>query len=178
MKYHINKIIVVEGKEDVSYLSSFIDAEYIATNGYDIPKEEIEYINAASKNKDVLVLVDPDKAGRDIENKLRKIINKATYLNVNIDKCVRGLKNGIAECDKEEIINVLSPYLENKNKNNNRVFAENFFEFGLLDKNFRSFLSKKYHLGKCNLKKIIVRLNALNITPQQVKEAMEEYHGN
>ena len=44
MKYFINKIIVVEGKEDVSYLSSFIDSEYIVTNGYELPKEEIEYI--------------------------------------------------------------------------------------------------------------------------------------
>ena len=74
MKYFINKIIVVEGKEDVSFLSSFIEAEYITTNGYDIPKEEVEYINQASKRKEILVLVDPDKAGREIEEKLKTII--------------------------------------------------------------------------------------------------------
>ena len=31
MKYLIDKIIIVEGKEDASYLSSFIEAEYIIT---------------------------------------------------------------------------------------------------------------------------------------------------
>ena len=43
MKYYLNNILVVEGKEDVSYLSSFLDAEFVTTNGYDIPEEEIEY---------------------------------------------------------------------------------------------------------------------------------------
>ena len=178
MSYYLNKIVVVEGKEDVSYLSSFINAEYITTNGYDIPKEEIDYLNTASEYKEILVLVDPDKAGRDIENRLKKVVNKATYLNVNIDKCIRGKKNGIAECDKEEIVKTLTPYFENEIQNNNGVFAENFFEYDLLNKDFRQYLSRKFHLGKCNLKKIFVRLKTLGITPQEVKLAWEEYHGN
>ena len=84
MKYFINKIIVVEGKEDASYLSSFIEAEYVITNGYDIPKEEIDYLNEASKHTDILVLVDPDEAGRQIEEKLKALLVKATYLCVDV----------------------------------------------------------------------------------------------
>ena len=37
-KYYFNGVIVVEGKSDVSYLSSFIDSLYFTTNGYDIYK--------------------------------------------------------------------------------------------------------------------------------------------
>ena len=56
MKYCINNIIVVEGKEDASYLSSFIDAEYVTTNGYEIPVEEVDYLNEASKIYKTIVL--------------------------------------------------------------------------------------------------------------------------
>ena len=112
MKYYLDAILVVEGKEDVSYLSSFIDSEYVVTNGYDISEEELDYLNAASKYKNVIVLVDPDVAGRAIENRLKNKLSKATYLNVKISECIRGEKDGIAECDSSEILRVLGPYLK------------------------------------------------------------------
>ena len=49
--YYFDGIIVVEGKSDVSYLSSFIDALYITTNGYEIPDEEIDFLKHYSKQK-------------------------------------------------------------------------------------------------------------------------------
>ena len=71
------------------------------------PNEEIEYVNEASKHKEILVLVDPDKAGREIENRLKEKLINATYINVDISRCIRGKKDGVAECDQEEIIKVL-----------------------------------------------------------------------
>ncbi len=178
MKYYINKIIVVEGKEDTSYLSSFIEAEYITTNGYDIPNEEIEYINEASNFKEILVLVDPDEAGQQIERKLKEKLVKATYLHIDISKCVRGKKNGVAECEIEEVIKVLKPHFSSKNEEKKPVLLGNLDKIDFLDKVFREHLSKKYHLGKCNLKKLFLRLNTLGITGYQLEESWEEYHGN
>ena len=43
MKKIINAIIVVEGKSDVQFLESFIDAEFVITNGSDVPRETINY---------------------------------------------------------------------------------------------------------------------------------------
>ena len=37
MKKIVNGIIVVEGKTDVAFLSQFIDAEFVTTNGSEIP---------------------------------------------------------------------------------------------------------------------------------------------
>ena len=36
MKKIINAIIVVEGKSDVQFLESFIDARFVITNGSDV----------------------------------------------------------------------------------------------------------------------------------------------
>ena len=178
MKYYLDKIVVVEGKEDVSYLSSFVEAEYVITNGFDIPKEEIEYLNAASAYKEIIVLVDPDEAGRKIEEKLRTKINTATYLCVDIKECVRGQKDGIAECKQEEIVKVLKPYFSDKNAKKDGFLRENYDILSLSNKDFRQYLSAKYHLGKCNVKKLITRLRTLRITNQQVGDTLKEFYGN
>ena len=179
MKYYLNKILVVEGKEDVSYLSSFLDAEFVTTNGYEIPEEKIEYINAASDYKEILVLVDPDKAGRNIEEKLKSKLTKATYLNVEISKCNRGQKDGVAECEQGEILKVLKPYLETKKHKKSGVLQENLLKIELSDSELREFLSNKYSLGKCNNKTLIKRLETLQISEEELKKAIEEYrNGN
>lgn len=178
MKYFINKIIVVEGKEDVCYLSSFVEAEYIITNGYDIPFEEIEYINEASKHKEILVLVDPDQAGREIEKKLKSKLIKATYLSVNIERCIRGEKSGVAECLKEEILRVLKPHFSSKNMQNSLDLPGNLSKLDLTDKTLREYLSKKYHLGKCNLKKLPQRLATLEIPLEELETTIKEFYGD
>ena len=43
MKY-FDGVIVVEGTGDVSFLSSFINAEYVILNGYDMPSDTIDYL--------------------------------------------------------------------------------------------------------------------------------------
>ena len=179
MKYYLNKIVVVEGKEDSSYLSSFIEAEFVTTNGYGIPEADIEYLNEASKHKDILVLVDPDKPGRQIENKLKNQLKKATYLNIEISKCTRGQKQGVAECEQEEIINVLKPYFESKNIEKTPLLLEKSLKIALSDKKLREHLSNKYHLGNCNNKTIFRRLGTLQITEQDLLKTIEEYrNGN
>ena len=178
MKYLIDKIIIVEGKEDASYLSSFIEAEYIFTNGYDIPNEEIEYVNEASKHKEILVLVDPDKAGREIENRLKEKLINATYINVDISRCIRGKKDGVAECEQEEIIKVLKPHFSSKHTQKVRKNPINFSKLDLTDKELRDYLSKKYHLGNCNLKKLIRRIETLEISSSEIEESIKEFYGN
>ena len=50
-KIYIDGVIVVEGKSDVSYLSSFVDSLFFITNGYDINNEKIEFLINVSKKK-------------------------------------------------------------------------------------------------------------------------------
>lgn len=178
MKNYIDNIIVVEGKEDVSYLSSFVEAEYVTTNGYEIPFEEIDYLNAAGKLEKILVLIDPDEAGRTIENRIKERLENAIYLCVDIDKCIRGKKNGVAECDKEEILRVLKPYISTKKSAKTPQIMDFFDEIDYLNKDFRRLLSKKYHLGNCNLKKLFRRIERLGINKHQIRETWEEYNGN
>lgn len=176
MKYYLDKIIVVEGKEDSAYLSSFIEGEYVTTNGYEIPSQEIDYLIAVNKYKDIIVLLDPDKAGREIENRLRNHLINATYICVDLSKCNRGKKSGVAECDKEEIIDKLKPYFIDKKPLKTPLFNENNIKFLLLNNDFKIYLSNKYHLGLANNKKMIYRLKNMMIKEEDILKSLKEFN--
>ena len=71
MKYYFDGVIVVEGKDDEAFLSSFINSIYVRTSGYVIPDEEIDFLNHL-ENKRIIVLTDSDAAGETIRDRLNK----------------------------------------------------------------------------------------------------------
>lgn len=113
-KFYLDGVLVVEGKSDVSYLSSFIKAHYFITNGYDISEEKIDFLSRVSEKRKVIILTDNDKAGEDIANKIKTKISKVFV--VKSAKITRKTykKCGVAETEYEAIIdalkNHLSPY--------------------------------------------------------------------
>ena len=66
MKISLNGVLVVEGKEDASYLSNYIASEIVVVNGFELDKTTISYL----KDRHVLALLDPDEAGKQIREKL------------------------------------------------------------------------------------------------------------
>ena len=150
--YYFDGIIVVEGKSDVSYLSSFIDALYITTNGYEIPDEEIDFLKHYSKQKKVIVLTDPDNAGECIRNKLSKL--EFAYIDIKVN---------FAKCDKNELLNVLIEHLSTKETTKGQLTCSDLYRYGIVDNESRNSLCKKLHLGICNNKQLLKRLNYLNI---------------
>ena len=74
-KINIDGVLVVEGKDDVSYLSSFINALFFTTNGYDLNEEKIDFLSRAAKVNKVIIYTDPDEAGETIRNRLKNQIN-------------------------------------------------------------------------------------------------------
>lgn len=168
--FYFDGVIVVEGKGDVSYLSSFINAEYVILNGYDMPDDVLDYLTNI-KNRKIVVLTDPDEAGICIENKLRSAGFIYEYKKVNIKSCDKNGKHGIAECEKSEILRVFNEELINDNPFKNSLSKAEFNELGMMEsqKN-RDELSKIFHLGFCNAKTLYKRLNYNGITAKDIKE--------
>ena len=113
MKKYLKFPLIVEGKEDASYLSNYIASEIIVTNGYELDSSLISYL----KDKEVIVMTDPDEAGKQIRNRLNGVLNKVHNVEVDISKCIRGKKNGIAECQIDEILCKLALFFENNPEN-------------------------------------------------------------
>ena len=171
MKYYFDGIIVVEGRNDESYLSSFIDSLYVVTNGYEIPDDEVSFINNKRNNKAVIILTDSDEAGKKIREKLNSRINNGVNIEVDILKRNKNGKHGVAECQKEEIINVLKEHLSDK-PNGKGMLTLNQLN---ITKNQRAYLCDKFQLGNCNQKTFIKRINFLNISIEEIKNELNKY---
>ena len=176
MKLHLNRILVVEGKEDASYLSNYIDSEIVVVNGYELSKATISYL----KDKPVILLLDPDLAGEEIRKKLNLALNNVINVSVDIKKCTKGVKNGIAECEIDEVLCKLSEFCGDFSAKRPDFSTSDLYELGLSnDKNMRKFVCKKLNLGECNFKIMQKRLITNNIKLKQVCEIIEEYkNGN
>ena len=176
MKISLSRILVVEGKEDASYLSNYIDSEIVVVNGYELSEATISYL----KDKPVILLMDPDKAGEEIRNKLNLMLKDAVNVSIDIKKCNRGTKNGVAECEIDEVLGKLSEFCKDFAEKQTDFSTADLYELGLSsDKNMRKFVCEKLNLGNCNFKTMQKRLISNNVKYQQVCEIIEEYkNGN
>ena len=170
MKIYLDGILVVEGKEDASYLSNYIASEIVTTNGFEIPKGTITYL----KDKKVIVLTDPDEAGKRIREKLNKLLPNSINVEVDIKKCVRNTKNGVAECDIEEVLTKLKPYSVNQKDSESDISLTDLYNLGLMNnKDLRDCVCEKLKLGKCNAKTLYKRLLNNNIKLEQLYEIIK-----
>lgn len=169
MKY-FNGVIVVEGTGDSSYLSSFVCAEYVTLNGYDIPEDVVDYLKHV-KNRKILVMTDPDDAGFSIEKRLKDTGLKYETRFVDSKMCNKHGKHGVAECKKEEILRVLDSDLIDANPFTNSISQTEFNSFGFMNsQEKRNEISEKLHLGICNSKILFKRMNYNGITSKMIKE--------
>lgn len=169
MKY-FDGVIVVEGKGDVSFLSSFINAEYVILNGYDMPESTIDYL-LHLKNRKIVVLTDPDEAGKTIEKRMKTTGLNYEYKLVDISKCNKHGKHGIAECSKEEMLRIFDSELKEGPILKESISQSEFANFGLMEsKEKRDIVCKKFHLGECNSKTLFKRMNYNGITAKDIEK--------
>ena len=175
MKIFLDGILVVEGKEDASYLSNYIDSEIVVVNGFELDERTINYL----KDKKIIALLDPDEAGVKIRNKLNELIPNIINVEIDVNKCIRGAKNGVAECEINEILTKLKPYIVKQNRNETTIKRSDLYELGLISsKDLRDYICKKLNLGRCNGKTFYKRLLSLNIEIEMLKKLVKEYNGN
>ena len=176
MKKHLNGILVVEGKEDASYLSNYIASEIVVVNGFELNDNLISYL----KNKKVIVLSDPDEAGKTIRKQLNDRLDNVDNVEIDIAKCSRGRKNGVAECEIDEIMNRLSPFFIEKAAPESLITSSDLYSLGISnDKQLRDYVCKKLNLGNCNNKQLLKRICFNNVKLDVLKALVEQYkNGN
>ncbi len=175
-KLLIDGVIVVEGKNDVSFLSSFIDAYFVITNGCDLNEELISFLKLVEQKRQIFLLLDPDEAGLKIRNKLMASLSCYKNINVDINKCNKHNKHGIAECKKEEIIKVLEPFCKKNIEFSQKLTTCDLLYLNALEGCVKTTIVNKFHLGNCNNKTMLNKLNMLKVTKEELREIIA--HGN
>ncbi len=169
-------VIVVEGKSDRDLIESFMDADIVMTNGSAVSRETINYIKEIKKVRDVVVLTDPDAPGKRIRDVLDANINGLLHAYVPKEKCIKHHKVGVAESNKDVILEALSHLIPSSNVKEPQITVSDLYDLGLISgdeaKKKREILNKKLHLGYTNGKSLLKRANALGLTRKDLEGAL------
>ena len=172
----IKEVIVVEGKTDVATLSNIIKAEFIITNGIEISDETIDFIKKVNETKGVIILLDPDGPGEKIRMKIMNKIPNLKHAFVNPKHAKKGKKLGVAETDKEHILEALENLVTLKEREISITYLD-FYNLGLVG--FPNTLEKRlkiedyFRIGHGSAKTCLKRLNMLGVTLDELKEVLK-----
>lgn len=173
----IKEAIVVEGKSDYTYLKSFLDADIITTNGSEISKETLDLIKKANDNQGVIIFTDPDYPGLRIRNIISEYIGDCKHAYVEKKKAIKGKKVGIAETKKEDIIKALKNVVSYKKENPKTITEVDLYQLGLIgqsdSKQKREKVCNYFHLGWCNGKTFLKRVNMFGLNINDLKEGLK-----
>ena len=173
----IKELIVVEGKTDLIFLKSFLEADIVITNGSEISQNTLEFIKVANEKQGVIILTDPDYPGLRIRNKISEYIGDCKHAYIEKNKAIKGKKVGIAEAKKEDILNALKNVVTYKKENSKNINEADLYELGLLGKEDSKLKREKvceyYHLGWCNGKTFLKRVNMFGLSIDDIKEVIK-----
>jgi ribonuclease M5 len=182
MKHTISAIIVVEGTTDANWLKSFLEAEIVITNGSDVPRETIEYLQEAIKTKPVIIMTDPDGPGQKIRHKLDQSIPGLKHAFVPKEEALAKGKVGIAQASQASIMEALETMIETNAVTRGTLTNYDLMALGLASSpqaaRRRDFIGRRFHVGHNNGKQLLYRLNHLNVTFEALKKALKEYEQN
>lgn len=167
----IKEVIVVEGKNDTKRLKSFFECETIETNGLGLNKETIDYIKEINDKRGIILFLDPDTPGEKIRKRLNDEIPNLKNAFV-LKEDARTLKKvGVEHASKEVLEEALNNLITYKDIEDSLTMND-LYDLGLMGKDNSSAkrleIAKKYHLGKCNGKTLLKRLNLLGIKKEDL----------
>jgi ribonuclease M5 len=174
MKLQLNALIVVEGVKDVQKLTPLIDADFVTTNGSALSNEVIEFIRQAkTKGREVIVFTDPDFPGEKIRQTLAQAIPGLTHAFVEKKFAISHGKVGVAEATHDAILQALSQKLVPNSKSSGNLTMQDLAHLGFVGDHHAAILREKtnqhFHLGPCNVKTMLKRLNVLGIGYDELK---------
>jgi len=182
MKEKIDALIVVEGKTDINFLDSFIDAQFYKVDGLAITKNDIDFINLISKKKEVIILLDPDNPGKKIREKINFYCNNVTNLVLNKSVCISKNKVGVAESSKDAILKALNNRVKKINYinkvNDNLLSINELYNIGLYGKDNSKKLREKilnhFQLDYLSNKMFLYLINVYNLSKEDIMEIIKD----
>ena len=170
----IKEIIVVEGRDDTNRVKEAIDCDTFETNGSALTKKKIERLIFLEKTRGLIVLTDPDYAGKRIRNIIEKNIPTAKHAYISNKKAV----DSKGKASKEDIIaaikNHYTPMDEVKNDITNELLIELGLVGGATSKMLREQLCERINIGYTNAKQLLNKLNMYNISKDRLINEMKK----
>lgn len=179
----IKEIIVVEGRDDTQRIKWAVDADTIETNGSAINEETLMLIKHAQEKRGVIVFTDPDFPGEQIRKIISREVPGVKHAFLSQDESRPKYKGslGIEHASKESIVNALNHVYEESNpgsetsSNITKAFLIKHKLIGTDEAAIRrKYLGDALRIGYTNGKQLLKRLQAFNISQEEVLKVMND----
>jgi ribonuclease M5 len=171
-------IIVVEGKSDKDLIDSFMLADIVITNGSEVSRGTIEYLQKCAQKRSIVVLTDPDFPGKRIRDVLDRNIPGLLHAYIPKERCIKKHKVGVAESSKDDILEALANLIPASYSSKGILTMNDLTELGLSGGEESSLLREKVcqnlHLGHTNAKTFLKRANAIGLSKKELEDAIHE----
>lgn len=183
-KIKTDSIIVVEGRDDKFVVEKIVDAPIYVLNGFSgVSRNNLEKLVKLSKTKEIILILDPDFAGKKMREIIRKYIPKCREIFVPRKIAIKKDNIGIENVLIKDLYDILNKYFSNNiscNKN------ENFIKFTIDDllkydltatnssKKRREMLTDELNFGYCNSKQLLKNLNNYKIDRNRFEDIMNK----
>ncbi|WP_297790326.1 ribonuclease M5 [uncultured Anaerococcus sp.] len=174
----IKETIVVEGKDDITNVKRAIDCEMIATNGLSFGMDLIERLKVINAKCGIIILTDPDYAGKKIRARIAKHIPTAKHAYIDRKKAIKKNDLGVENAEPDVIIEALK-----KAKAVNVMRKEEFtmadmvksgLSLGSDARKKRAKVGDLLGIGYYNTKQFLSKLNSFGISREEFERALEK----
>lgn len=187
-KIKIKEIIIVEGRDDVTAVKRVVDSHIIALNGFSgMNKKTIEKLVELSKENELVLLTDPDFAGKKIRDKIKEKIPNIKHAFISRKDALKGNNIGVENAKDNTILEALKNTVT---LSNNKIFENGGTEYtftikDLIDNNLcfnenskerRMILGDILKIGYYNSKQLLNALNSFNISKEKFDNAIKKIY--
>ncbi len=174
----IKEVIVVEGKNDLAAVKKAVEAEVIVTGGFSLTKEVLNRIKLAQQRKGVIILTDPDHAGKLIRKRIKRHVPGCKEAYLTQIEAVKEADIGIENASPRAIQQALEKAKIEREAVSRRFSKQDLRQLGLLGKTNSSYrrelVGKELGIGNANGKQFLNRLNNYGIKSEELITAVEK----
>ena len=169
----IREVIVVEGKNDTKNLQRYFEVDTIETHGLGLSRETLEYIDEVNDRRGVILFLDPDSAGEKIRKRINDYIPGLKNAFVLKEDARTKKKVGVEHASYEVLKEALD-HVVSYDECHHTISVEDMYELHLMGSDDSSYrrdvVSREFHIGKCNGKTMLKRLNMLGISREELDD--------
>jgi len=174
----LKEVLVVEGKSDIQRIAQAVEAECIATEGFNLRKSVIEQIRVAYEKRGIIIFTDPDTAGERIRRFLTKKFPNAKHAFIPREEAFANNDIGIEQASPESIRKALNILHIEQIRSSEFFTMQELIAHNLVGSvesaSNRSKMGTLLGLGYGNGKQFLFRLNHYGISREQFEHACSE----
>lgn len=179
-EYKIKEIIVVEGKDDIAAVKRAFknEIDVVATHGLGLKHEFLEELVELNKRKGIIILTDPDYAGKRILRIIREYVPDAKIASISRKNAYKNSDIGVENASDEAIIEAIKRARPEYEKISDEFTMRDIIENNLSglpnSKERRIKLCNTLGITYQNAKQLLIKLNAYGISRKEFNEAIKK----